>query len=129
MTILTQKPLFKLHIEHKEWLNKLAFYEDEIRLMQSRIADIASKNINIDAMIQVEHYRNHLAVQKEYIEILRHNINEQEAYLQKKMIQNPAVADQRSTSEQPYHKSEIESFEKNYNALRKDLIDFLCKIF
>lgn len=129
MLTLVQKPIYKLHIEHKQWLNKLAFYEEEIAWMQKRIEELASKNTNIDAIILVEHYRNQLSVQREYIEVLKHDINEHEAYLQKKISQHPALPDQRKTADHPHHRSEIESFEKNYDSARKDLIDFLCRVF
>lgn len=39
--------LFDQHREHIEWINRMAFYNDEIRIMQNRI-EISRKNTSRD---------------------------------------------------------------------------------
>jgi hypothetical protein len=129
MTTVAKKPIHELHAEHKEWLNKLSFYEDDMKVMKSRIAEVASKNTSKDTLSMVEHFQNQLVVQKETIDTLRHGINEHETYLLKKADKGPAASDHLQMNDHPKHRDEVQSFEKVFNELRKELIGFLSKVF
>ena len=124
-----QKPLYDLHTEHQEWLNKLAFYEDDLYIMRSRISEVASKNTGKETLAMVEHFQNQLIVQKETIDTLKHEIKEHEAYLEKNINDNPTAPDHRKMNDHAKHRESVESFEKVFNELRKELIQFLCKVF
>ena len=39
----TKKTIYQLHEEHKTWLNKLLFYNDELKIMDKRILEVAEK--------------------------------------------------------------------------------------
>ena len=45
--------VYKQHEENTEWINKLNFYKDEIRIMNGRLEEIASKNSSKDALADV----------------------------------------------------------------------------
>lgn len=128
MTTLNKKTIQDLHGEHREWLNKLSFYEDEIKIMKGRIAEVASKNTSKDILAMVEHFQNQLIIQKENIDILRHEINEHETYLLNKISRNSSGSDQVQMNDHPKHRDQVESFEKVFNELRKELIGFLSKV-
>jgi len=127
MTTLNQKPLYDLHAEHKEWLSKISFYEDEIKIMSNRIADVASKNTNKETLAMVEHFQNQLIAQKENMDIMKHDINEHEAFLEKNINDNPVAPDHRKMNDHAKHRENVESFEKVFNGLRKELNSFLSK--
>jgi hypothetical protein len=129
MTTPTQKPLYELHTEHKEWLKKLAFYQDEIRIMNSRVAEVASKNTAKDVLAMVEHFQNQLIIQKETIDTFKHEINEHEAFLEKNINDNPTAVDHRKMNDHGKHRDGVNSFEKGFNELRHELIKFLSKVF
>ena len=59
----TEKPIMQLHSEHKEWLNKLSFYKDDLAVLQNRLDDIAGKNSDKDMLAVVEKYQNQLTIQ------------------------------------------------------------------
>lgn len=124
---MEKKYVYDLHTDHTDWLEKLAFYKDEIKVMESRVAEIASKNSKPEVRAFVEQFQNRLIIQKEHLDILKHEINEHEGYLQKNIDNNPVAADHRKLNDHPKHREAMESYEKIFNEFRKELMGFLSK--
>ncbi len=119
--------IYKLHEEHKQWLNDLDFYKDELIIMQNRISEIAKKNSSKEILAQVEHFQNQFIVQKEQIDILSHDIKKHEQALENEVNKNETAVDHRKM---PAHKGEtekIEIFDTIFNNLKKELNLFLSK--
>lgn len=121
------KKVYDLHEENKEWLNKLAFYKDELKVMQNRVSEIASKNSAKDVLASVEHFQNQLIIQRNSIDELAHSINDHETYLVNRAKENPTAIDHRSVNDHPKMRDSFNSFEKVINELRKELNTFLSK--
>jgi hypothetical protein len=60
--------------EHNDWLRALEFYDKEIDIMETRLAEVALKNNSQDAMKGVEHFQNQFIIQRNNIDELQHNI-------------------------------------------------------
>jgi len=121
------KKIYELHEEHKEWLNNLAFYKDEIKVMQNRISEIASKNSSAEALKQIEHFQNQLIIQRNNIDELSHSIKDHENYLENRVNENPTAVDHRKVNDHPKMRDSYTSFDKVFNELRKELNAFLAK--
>ena len=67
--------VYTQHEENKQWMNSLLFYTDEVKIMQGRLEEVASKNTSKEIMAQVEHFQNKLIINRESIDILKHEIN------------------------------------------------------
>ena len=59
---------------HTDWLRGLDFYKEEIKILKTRLTEVAGKNTDPDVMKQVEHYENQFDIQSENIHKLTHNI-------------------------------------------------------
>ena len=123
----TEKSLMSLHIEHKEWLNKLSFYKDDLVVMQHRLNTIAQKNTSAEVMKGVEHFQNQVIIQNEQIDILHHEINEHEKSIEKSISDNPVGSDHRKMHDHSEHRDKIARFEVLFAELRKELMTFLSK--
>lgn len=123
----TQEKIYTQHYENTEWLSKLAFYNDEVKIMRGRLEEIATKNNSQDVLAQVEHFQNQLIIQKNNIDEIRHSVKQDENKLESEININPVAADHRSTE---YHETEmelVESFENNFNSLREEFKNFSAK--
>ena len=120
--------LTEQHVAYREWLNRLAFYKDDLKIMQNRIAEIAERNTKTDVLAQVEHFQNMLIIQKNQIDRLRHDIDKQEEELVSLALKNPVASDHRRVEFHPEQKQKIELFEKIFNELRHELIHWLTKV-
>lgn len=121
------KKIYELHEEHKEWLNNLAFYKDEIKVMQNRVSEVASKNSSPDVLKQIEHFQNQLIIQRNNIDELCHSIKDHENYLENRVNENPTAVDHRKVNDHPKMRDSYISFDKVFNELRKELNEFLTK--
>jgi predicted glycoside hydrolase/deacetylase ChbG (UPF0249 family) len=116
------------HLEHREWLNRIAFYRDEVKIMQKRIEEVASKNNGQEVLAQVEHFQNQLIIQTSHLDQLSHDINKHESEIAAEVAKNPVASDHRRSEVHPEHKEGIETFEKLFNALRQEMILWLAKV-
>ena len=121
------KTINELHEEHRTWLNKLLFYEDELIIMASRIAEVEKKNTSKDVLALVDHFQNQLVIQKEQIDILKHDIKSHALFLEGAIIKNHDSIDDEKFSDHKKHRESILVFEKIFNDLRAELIQFLSK--
>ncbi|HET9056906.1 MAG TPA: hypothetical protein VFN30_08680 [Chitinophagaceae bacterium] len=71
---MTSASISHLTNEHIDWLRALDFYDKEIGFMQTRLAEIASKNDGEEVMKGVEHFQNQFIIQKNNIDELQHDI-------------------------------------------------------
>jgi hypothetical protein len=123
----TKKTIYQLHEEHKTWLNKLLFYKDELKIMDNRIFEVATKNTSNEVRSLADHFNNQLIIQKEQIDILSHDIKSHESYLEAAALDNPNGIDHEKFSDHKKHRESIVVFEKLFKELREELIDFLSK--
>ncbi len=123
----TVKTIKELHDEHKIWLNKLLFYQDELIIMAGRIAEVEKKNSSDEVLALVDHFQNQFVIQKEQIDILKHDIKSHELFLEGAIIKNHDSIDQEKFSDHKKHRESILVFEKIFNDLRGELIQFLSK--
>ncbi|HRF99595.1 MAG TPA: hypothetical protein PKZ75_00680 [Bacteroidia bacterium] len=123
----TGEKIYTQHADHKEWINKLKFYADEITLMKGRLSEIATKNSHQDVLTKVEHFQNQLIVQKNNIDELVHEIKADENRLEKEVNKNPIAVDHREMPSHVSEKEAIDSFEKNFNELRTEFKLFVAK--
>ncbi len=118
---------FQIHEEHKEWLNNLFFYKDELSIMQRRIAEIAKKYSTKDVLANVEHFQNQLKIQKEQIDILSHEIKIHEESLEKEINKDETKVESVKCLSHTDETEQLHTFEKIFKELRKELNLFLAK--
>lgn len=119
--------IYNQHQEHSEWMNKLAFYKDEIPVMQSRIEEISSKNTAKEVSMKIEHFQNQLLIKATTISRLVHHIQKEEKVLQADIANNPTAADHRKVEDHSEERQMVETFEQDFNAFRKELNLFLSE--
>lgn len=70
------------HKEHKEWLSRLNFYQDEIKIFQNELLAVLHKHLNRLSIIEhVDEYRKILIKKLEALDELRRQIIFQERQL------------------------------------------------
>jgi hypothetical protein len=123
----TEKSIHTLHSEHKEWINKLSFYKDDLQILQNRLVETAGKNTSNEFAAGLEHFHNQLIIQREQIEMLKRDINVHEQSLEKLLIDTPVASDHRKAHDHSVQREKIAQFEHLFASLRRELTDFLAK--
>ena len=114
--------------EHTSWLSALGFYKQELDVVKKRLTEVAGKNSSKEVGAEIEHFENQLAIQKENIDKLIHNINENLAKSAEQAMANSAgYVDAELLKENTRQKESFMTEEKIVNELRQDLNRFLSK--
>jgi hypothetical protein len=87
------KHIDELHFDHQLWYSEASFFADELKIYQNRLEEIASKNTKSEVRAQIEHFQNQFIIQKEQIDILKHEITIYEQGLAKYAKENPVAID------------------------------------
>lgn len=115
------------HAEHTKWLNEMAFYKDEIKVMQKRIEEVISKNTNKEVAVKIEHFQNQLLIQDSNISKIQHHINHDENAIQNNIKANPIASDHRKAEDHVEERAMVADFEKHFKELKTELNTFLSK--
>lgn len=124
---MEKKLIYDLHEEYLQWINKMLFYKDEMKVMQNRLSEVARKNTDREVQALVEHFQNQLIVQNEQADILKHTIKQYENTIESHLNKNDVAADKLKWDDHSDLREKVEMFEKIINDLRRELIDFLAK--
>lgn len=122
-----ESKIYPQHAENVDFINRLAFYKDEIGVMQKRIEEIAVKNNAQEVNQQIEHFQNQLIVQRNNIDVIRKKVKTDDHTLENNINSNPVAADHRKVEDHAELRDTVESFEHNFNSLRKEMNSFLSK--
>jgi hypothetical protein len=124
---MKQEKIYTQHSENNEWMNNVAFYRDEIKIMESRLGEVVSRNNSKEVLKQVEHFQNQFFIQRERLSELKHEINLSNDVLNKAIEQNPIALEHRKVNDHSMAREEMQSFEKLYASLKSEFNAFLSK--
>jgi len=79
--MVTTLPIRNLHLEYKLWVIELNFYCEMIKIFESHLEDIVSKNGDKEILAKVEQFQNQFIRQREVIDELKHHLNISEKQL------------------------------------------------
>lgn len=115
------------HAEHTKWLSAMAFYKDEIKIMQKRIEEVAAKNTSKDVLAKIDHFQSQLFIQDSNISKIQHHIKHDENAIQNSINDNPIASDHRLAEDHTEERKMVESFENHFKELKTELNVFLSK--
>ena len=119
-TYLTQ------HQQHLTWLNYLAFYKDEMQVLQKRLEEVAAKHHEQEVLAMVEHFQNHLILQREQHDILRHDIKQYENRIEALYVNNPVLAENSRPKEEVELTDRVETFGRLFREMKDELYHFVA---
>lgn len=119
--------LYTQHEENKKWANKLAFYKDEVKVMENRLGEIVSKNTSKEVLAETEQFQNRLIINKNTMDILKHKINVSNDEIEGSINKNDTAVDHRSIKDHSELRDEMKIFEMNFTSLKSELNLFLVK--
>lgn len=119
--------IYTQHEENKNWANKLAFYKDEVKIMENRLQEIVSKNTSKELLSKAEQFQNKLIINKNTMDILKHKINLSNDEINKSIKENETAVDHRSIKDHADLRDEVKMFDLNFTFLKSELNLFLAK--
>ncbi len=122
----TKKLLQELHSDNMLWLNKLAFYEDEIEFLRRQVERTLQKSDDDKVLALGESYLNRLTIQQHEIHNIRDRVRMDERELALVEMANPQAINDYFPDETAEREA-METFERLYFDLKAELMEFFSK--
>ena len=116
-----------LHMDHKEWLNALRFFKDELMIFEHRLEEVVRLNTRQEVLAELEHFQNQFIREKEVIDELRHDIKKSENEVEKEHKDNPVAIEHRWFRDHTDLRDRFETFERLYAELKTEYRRWLAQ--
>jgi len=121
-------PVQKMHADHLQWLNDLAFYKDALVVAENRLTDINKKNNQHAITAWVEHFQNQFLLQSRELNTLERGIRKSEKNMEKALAKFPAAFNEVLVNEHSYLKARVVIYAKLFKSLRAEFNKFSAKV-
>lgn len=110
------------HKEHREWLSQLDFYQDQIKIFQTELAQVLHRHPKYLSILEhVNEYRSILMKKLEHIDEYRHQI-----ILHEKRISQKLEPDTEGLWDHSEMRSEIQQFMRDFEELKNNFRRFVA---
>ncbi len=99
--IINNKSIRELHFDHELWLIEMAFWKQEIEVLDKYLAAVNSSYSDTTVRAEVEHFQNQFIIQLNFINSLKNDVKAQENLISllEKDISNKKLQQKKSDDE------------------------------
>lgn len=112
--------------ENMTWVRSLEFFKQENAHLKDRLTAVVDKTSDKYFLAQAEHFQNQFIIKDEFIDELKHDINEQsrmiQDYSKKAMVNGSADS---FTAMQERLRDQMQYLEKDFGDLKKEFNNYL----
>jgi len=119
--------LEQFHHENMTWVRSLDFFKQENNYLKNRLSEVVDINSDKTFLAQAEHFQNQFIIKDEFVDELKHDINEQEKILMEKYIKTGNGIDDPVIVRQKNLREQMEYLEKDFTTLRNEFNNYLTK--
>ena len=118
--------LEQYHHENKTWLRSIDFFKGENSFLKNRLAAVVDGTTDKSFLAQAEHFQNQFIIKDEFLDELRHDVNEQEKDLSAKFLQQTLATDTAMNQRQQQLRTQMQYLEKEFTSLRYEFNHYLA---
>lgn len=112
----------QFHHENKTWGRVLEFIKQENWILKNRLSEVLDTSTDRSFLALAEQYQNKFILKDEYLDELRHDINQQD----KLMVESAGGSlDSKLIKRHEKLRNEMEFFETDFNRLKNDFNKYL----
>lgn len=115
----------QFHHENKTWIRLLEFFKQENYFMKNRLSEVLDHSVDKGFLALAEQFQNKFILKDEYIDELRHDINNQDQILTDSY---GTLIDNKMTKTQEKLRNEMEYFEKEFCMLKNEFNTYLSSV-
>ena len=118
--------LEQYHHENMTWLRSIDFFKQENSFLKNRLAEVVDGTTDRSFLAQAEHFQNQFIIKDEFIDELRHDVNEQERDLAQRFRQEIFKPDISTKDRQQQLRCQMQYLEKEFTNLRYEFNNYLA---
>lgn len=115
----------QFHHENKTWGRLLDFFKQENSFLKNRLSEVLDHSVDRNFLALAEQFQNKFILKDEFIDELRHDINNQDEHLNNSAEK---AVDNKLSKRQQKLRNEMEYFENDFNKLKNDFNKYLSKV-
>lgn len=116
------------HKECKEWNERLDFFINEVDSFSKRIAEVVNANTAIEVLSQAEHFQNKFIIEKENIDILKHEVKVHMEAISSEMQREKILDEIDHSGNQIDLREKMRIEDKLFIDMKHELYSFLGKV-
>lgn len=117
-----------LHHQHTDWLRELSFYKDEIAILTNRLEEIAKANTSMEVSQQVEHFQNRFILLRDQVDVLSHDVKQEENAVLEIAAEKPEHIHQRIVETDDKLLERVQYLAKSLGETRYEFNAFAAKV-
>ena len=108
------------------WLRSIDFFKQENSFLKNRLAEVVDGTTDRGFLAQAEHFQNQFIIKDEFLDELRHEVNEQERDLTVQFRHQSFSADIVMKDRQQQLRGQMQYLEKEFSNLRYEFNNYLA---
>lgn len=116
-----------LHFEHRQWIEELSFWQDELKSFNKRLDELVNRWSNKNVLAQLEHFQNQFILHGEFIDNMEDVISGHETNMADHDEKGQAVINRELAKNHMKIRERMEEQRKIYADLKKEFYKFLSK--
>lgn len=116
-----------LHFEHRQWIEELSFWQDELKSFNKRLDELIKRWSNKNVLAQLEHFQNQFILHGKFIDNIEDVINGHETNMADHDEKGQAVINRELAKNHMEIRERMEDQRKIYADLKKEFYKFLSK--
>lgn len=118
-----------LHHQGQDWMRELEFYKDGLTVLSTRLGEVASRNTDKEVLAQVEHFQNKFIMQREQLDILKHDVGAYNHDIETLTKEKPEHINEKSSTLNESLQNRMKDFSQSLSETRSEFNRFLSKYF
>lgn len=120
--------LDQYRFEHLTWERMLDFFKQENAFLKTRLSQVLDRKIDSEFLALAEQFQNQFIIKDDFIDELKHDINEMERALKESTVTMKIVPDIKVENKHNKLRNEMEYLEKNFAQLKNEFNKYLVSV-
>ena len=120
--------LDQYHHEHLTWERMLDFFKQENAFLKTRLSQVLDRKIDSEFLALAEQFQNQFIIKDDFIDELKHDINEMERAIKESTVTMKIVPDIKVENKHNKLRNEMEYLEKNFAQLKNEFNKYLVSV-
>jgi hypothetical protein len=118
----------QFYYENLTWERLLEFFKQENAFLKTRLSEVVDQLTDKDFLELAEHFQNVFIIKDEFIDELRHDINDHEILLKTVMGSADKRADKKILKRQEKLRNEMETLERDFTKDKNQFNKYLATV-
>jgi hypothetical protein len=120
--------LEQFHHENQTWVRSIDFFKQENAYLKNRLSQVVDKSFDKNFLAQAEHFQNQFIIKDEFMDELKHDVNEQSRVLRDRYLKTGLNLDESAARRQMNLREQVEFLERDFTKLRNEFNTYLAQM-